>query len=70
MAALLEKENCSIDASQVRALALNIKYDGSKAVLTTGTSYHTFVMNKEPDIIWDKTITKYLSGKGIEFEEL
>lgn len=68
--ALLEKENCSIDASLLRALILNIKYDGSKAVLTTGTAYHTFVMNKEPDVIWDKAITKYLSGKGIEFEEL
>ncbi len=67
---LLEKENCDIDASQIRAFVLNIKYDGSKAVLTTGTAYHTFVMSKEPDIIWDKAITKYLCGKGIEFEEL
>lgn len=68
--ALLEKENCSVDASQLRALVLNIKYDGSKAVLTTGTAYHTFIMTKEPDAIWDKAISKYLSDKGIEFEEL
>lgn len=68
--ALLEKEKCSIDASQIRAFVLNIKYDGSKAILTTGTAYHAFMMNKEPDVIWDKAITKYLSGKGISFEEL
>ena len=69
-ASLLVKENCDVDVSQIRALVLNIKYDGTKAILTTGTGYHTFVMSKEPDVIWDKAITKYLSGKGIAFEEL
>lgn len=67
---LLEKENCSIDATQIRALVLNIKYDGSKAILTTGTSFHTFLMSKEPDILWDRAITQYLDKKGIAFEEL
>lgn len=69
-AALLAQENSSVDTTQVRALVLNIKFDGTKAILTTGTSYRTFVMSKDPDIIWDKAITKYLSGKGIAFEEL
>ena len=68
-AALLAKENSSVDASQVRALVLNIRFDGAKAILTTGTSYHTFVMSREPDLIWDKALIKYLSGKGIPFEE-
>ncbi len=68
-AALLAQKNCSVDAAQLRALVLTIRYDGTKAILTTGTSYHTFVMNKEPDIIWDTAITKYLSGKGILFEK-
>jgi len=70
IASLLQKENCTVDASQIRALVLNIKYDGSRAILTTGTSYHTFLMTKEPDTLWDKAITKFLSGKGIDFEEL
>ncbi len=68
--ALLEQQNGSGDSSQLKALVLNIRYDGSKAVLTTATSYHTFVMNKEADIIWDKALVKYLSGKGITFEEM
>lgn len=67
---LLSKEHSSVDSSQVRGLILTIKYEGSKVILTTGTSYHTFVMDKEPDRIWDKAIVKYLSGKGIPFEEL
>ena len=54
----------------LKSMVLTIRYDGTKAILTTGTSYHTFVMNKEADVIWDKSLTKYLSGKGILFEEL
>lgn len=69
-AVLLEKGNCGIDPSQVKALVLNIRYDGSKAVLTTGTSFLTFVPSKEPDAIWDKALMKYLEGIGIEYEVL
>jgi len=58
------------DISQLRALVLTIKYDGSKAVLTTATAYNTFVPGKEIDIAWDKVLSKYLSEKGIAFEQL
>lgn len=68
--ALLAKEQTGVDASQVKALVLTIKYDERGAVLTTGTAYHTFVMSKEADAIWDKAVSKYLSGKGIPFEAL
>lgn len=68
-ASLLEKENCSVDPSQIKALVLTIRYDGSKALLTTGTSFHSFVLSKEPDAIWDKALAKYLSGKGIGYDE-
>ena len=68
--ALLEKENCDTDPSQVKSLVLNIRYDGSKAVLTTGLSFHSFLRSKEPDAIWDKALMKYLSGKGIEYDIL
>ena len=68
--ALLKKENCDVDPAQVKALVLNIRYDGSKAVLTTGTAFHTFLLSKEPDIIWDKALKKYLDGKGIPWEEI
>ena len=43
---------------------------GVLAVLTTGTSFHTFVLSKEPDAIWDSALTKYLAGKDIPFEKL
>lgn len=68
-AALLEKENCGIDLSELKALVLTIRYDGSRAVLTTGTSFHTFVLSKEADRIWDTAIRKYLDAKGIPCTE-
>lgn len=67
---LLATGGCSLPAEQVKALVLTIKYDGTGAVLTTGTAFHTFVMNKEPDVIWDKAITQFLSKEGIAFEIL
>ena len=68
--ALLESRGCETDPSQVKALVLNIRYDGSRAVLTTGTAFHTFVLSKEPDAIWDKALCQYLDGKGIGYEML
>ncbi len=65
--ALLKRENCDVEPSRIKALVLTIRYDGSKAVLTTGTSFYTFVLSKEPDIIWDKALLQYLDGKGIEY---
>lgn len=53
----------------VKSLVLNIRYDGTKALLTTGTSYHTFVMTKEADLAWDNFLCKYLSEKEIGYEK-
>lgn len=69
-AALLKQGDSSLSADTLKAMVLNIRYDGTKAVLTTGTSYHTFVMNKEADAIWDRALMKYLSDKGINYENL
>lgn len=66
--ALLEQQNSSVNSDVLKAMVLNIRYDGTKAIITTGTAYHTFVMDKEADIIWDKALTKYLSDKGISYE--
>ena len=54
----------------IRALVLNIRYDGEKTVLTTGCAYQTFTMDKSADTAWDKALKKYLDLKGISYEEL
>ena len=68
--ALLDRQTDPVSSDNLKAMVLTLRYDGTKAVLTTGTSYHTFVMDKEPDLIWDRTLLKYLSQKGINYEML
>lgn len=67
---LIKRELPTADTSQLKALLLLVKYDGASATVTTGTSYHTFVMDREPEKIWDRTIAKYLSDKEISYEEM
>lgn len=67
---LLAAGNCNIPAEQIKALVLTIKYDGSQVILTTGSAFHTFVMSKEPDTIWDKALQQFLARKNIDYEIL
>lgn len=67
--ALLASENVSALSPQLKALVLNLRYDGARAMLTTGTSYHSFVLDREIDALWDQSLTKYLSEKGIAYTE-
>jgi hypothetical protein len=69
MLRLLTQNGCSVPVEQIKALVFTIHYDGTKALMTTGSSYHTFLMTKEPEEIWDKSMGKYLSQKGIAYEE-
>ncbi|MCD7837126.1 MAG: DUF5721 family protein [Lachnospiraceae bacterium] len=66
---LIKKELPASDITQLKALILLIKYDGSAAFINTGTSYLSFIRDKEPERIWDRAICKYLNEKGISFEE-
>jgi hypothetical protein len=69
MSQLLEKQGCSVPLEQIKALVFSIHFDGTRALMTTGTSYHTFILTREPEEIWDKAVRQYLSKKGISFEE-
>lgn len=70
MKSLLEKEHLNPADSKLKSLVLTIKYDGSKAILTTGASYQTFVMDKTADVVWDRNLAKYLSTKNVAYEIL
>ena len=68
--ALLTEKNHLTDISQIKSLVLNVRFDGTKTILTTGTSYHSFRLDKEPDMIWDNAITHFLAQNDIPFEKL
>ncbi len=67
---LMAAGNCSIPSEQIKALVLTVKYDGTHAILTTGSAFHTFLMSKEPDALWDKALQQFLARKGIDYEIL
>lgn len=69
-ASILKKGDCAVTFEQVKAFVLNIKYDGTDLTLVTGTAFHTFLMDKTPDILWDQAIRQFLSKKEIAYEEL
>lgn len=69
-ASILKKGDTGVTPQQIRGFVLNIRYDGTGLTLVTGTSYHTFLMDKLPDALWDQSVRQFLAKRDIAFEEL
>ncbi len=54
----------------IKGLLLNIRYDGSKAMITSGISYSAFTLDKAPELIWDEALISFLRNAGISFDRL
>lgn len=67
---LLEQGGGAGYAASLKAFVVTIKFDQNGLLLTTGTSFHTFLPDKTPDLLWDNAFKKFLTAKNIEFEEL
>ena len=67
---ILRGKKTDVTPQQIKAFVLNIKYDGTDLTLVTGTAFHTFLMDKTPDALWDRAVRQFLSGKDIAYEEL
>lgn len=67
---ILEKGGSSVSPNLIKAFVLNIRFDGEKILLYTGTSYTTFLADKEPERLWDAAFKQFLFKKGIACEEL
>ena len=67
---VLQGGDTTVTPQQVKAFVLNIKYDGTDLTLVTGTAFHTFLMDKTPDVLWDQTVRQFLMKKEIAYEEL
>ena len=70
VASILQQGDTAVTPQQVRAFALNIKYDGTTLMLITGTSFHTFLMDKTPDALWDNAVRQFLAKHDISYDEL
>ncbi|MBQ7360156.1 MAG: hypothetical protein IJW63_08680 [Lachnospiraceae bacterium] len=67
---ILAKGTTQVKEEQIKALVLTIRFDGGKTLLTTATSFHSFLMDKEPDKLWDESLKTYLGKKEVGFEIL
>lgn len=70
ISSILEKGNAADAINLIKAFVLTIRYDGEKVILCTGTSFNTFVIDKEPERLWDAALKQYLYKKGIACDEL
>lgn len=70
VASVLKKGDTAAAAGQLKALVLTIKYDGTTLTLITATAFHTFVMNKTIDELWDSAIRQFLDRREISYEAL
>lgn len=67
-ASIIKSENSTVTPDLIKAFVVTVKYDGEKVNLFTGTSYTTFVMDKEPEKQWDAALLQFLYKKGIAYE--
>lgn len=67
-ATILKNGNSTVTPDLVKAFVVTVKYDGEKVNLFTGTSFHTFIPDKEPDKLWDTAFQQFLYKKGIAYE--
>ena len=67
-ASILQNGDTNVTADQVKAFVLGVKYDGTALTLITGTAFHTFLMDKTPDALWDHAVKQFLTKQQIEFE--
>lgn len=65
---LLEKKEAANYIDQLKAFVLTVKFDSGGLLLTSGTSFTTFIMDKTPDNIWDQALCKFLTHHQIDYD--
>ena len=60
----------SLASHGIKGLLLIIRYDGTRAILTSGVNYATFSLDKKPELIWDEALVRFLEGAQIAFVTL
>jgi len=54
----------------IKGLVLNIRYDGSKVIITSGINYASFSLDKTPELMWDEALMHMLDQGNITYEIL
>lgn len=70
LTSILKEQDTTVTPQQIKALVLTVKYDGTTLTLITGTAFHTFIMDKSVDVLWDNAVKSFLDKREISYEEL
>lgn len=65
---LITQSRLPVRPEEVQGLYLNIRFDGSRLICITGTSFQTFSMDRTLEHTWDETVQKFFQSKNILFE--
>lgn len=57
---LISKSGLNIDASTIEGLYLNIRFEGNKLNLVSGSSLNYFTLDKTVDMMWDDEVKESL----------
>ncbi len=68
MERFLAQAGTPVPADQIRGLLLNLRYDGSSLLCTTGTSLSVFLPDKNLDHAWDDMVQKFFHQQEIPYE--
>ncbi len=56
-------------AKMLGGLNINLKYDGTNLLCTSGISFHTFIQDHALDRAWDEMVRKFFDRWEIAYEE-
>lgn len=70
MERLLSSSESTAALSSIRALTLTVRYENGSMTLITGISTSSFMMDREPEQLWDRTVSSFLSEHAVSFELL
>ncbi len=70
LGAFLRNAGGELSCGQVQGLCLNLRFDGTNLVLTTGTSLKVFSMDRTLDSAWDAAVRELLAEQGILVSDL
>ncbi len=57
------------DPDGITGLCLNLRFDGTVLLLTTGVSFRAFTPDRSLEHAWDEAVRRLLSSMDIQFEE-
>ena len=65
---LYSKESFSFPVTSIQGLYLNFSYNGDTLQCITGISFHTFILDKSLEQLWDKHVRYLFEQWGVSFE--